>query len=142
MWEKRVPNCPLLNLPKTFTVNNFKIKLNMGCDCKTENVIYVLTCKLCKNYSGFYFGQTVLTLKTRVYNHQRCFSTLNDIYKKSALSYHIFEKHQENFENGLKNYDLGIVKCTAATSLDRAEDFYVRGSNADTVSINRYKVLR
>ena len=61
-------------------------------------------------------------------------------YTKSALSYHIRADHPEHFSKKLLNFDLGVIKTTAATNLDRMEDYYVELTKAD-LSLNRYKVV-
>ena len=62
-------------------------------------------------------------------------------YNYSALAIHIYEKHLDQFENKLKNFDMGIIKCVKPTSLSRLEDYYIYSTKADTISLNRYKAL-
>ena len=59
---------------------------------------------------------------------------------KSALSHHIYVDHPEHFHKKLLNFDLGVITSTAATNLDRKEDYYVELTKAD-LSLNRYKVV-
>ena len=61
------------------------------------------------------------------------------LYKKSALSLHIYKDHPEYVNKKLLNYSLGIIKSTAGLNLDRTEDYYVESLRAD-LSLNRYKV--
>ena len=68
-------------------------------------------------------GQTVNSARGRANGHR---SKFNDkAYTKSALSYHIRADHPEHFSKKLLNFDLGVIKTTAATNLDRMEDYYV-----------------
>ena len=60
---------------------------------------------------------------------------------KSALAYHIWDKHREHFHKKLDNFRVGIVKSTSPEGLDRAEDYFVYATKADTMGLNRYKVL-
>ena len=60
---------------------------------------------------------------------------------KSALAYHIWDKHREHFHKKLDNCRVGIVKSTSPEGLDRAEDYFVYATKADTMGLNRYKVL-
>ena len=68
-----------------------------------------------------------------------CFDVKNDNHKKSALSFHIFEKHKKDFEQGLENYNIGVIRSSAPMKLDILEDFYVRKTKAETRGLNRYK---
>ena len=40
-------------------------------------------------------------------------------YKLSALSYHIYDKHNKYFEDGLKNFNMGIIKQTSPQNLKK-----------------------
>ena len=54
---------------------------------------------------------------------------------------HIYDEHPDQFGNKLSNFDMGIVKCVKPTRLNRTEDYYIYLTNADTISLNRYKVV-
>ena len=73
----------------------------------------------------------------RANGHRACFT--EKLYKKSALSYHIFKDHPDYFCKKLSNYSVGVIKSTSGTGLDRAEDYYVESLKAD-LSLNLYKV--
>ena len=62
-------------------------------------------------------------------------------FRKSALSYHIYDEHPEHVMNELRNYKLGVVKTSNPMALDRTEDYYVELTNPD-LSLNRYKVTK
>ena len=62
-----------------------------------------------------------------------------DGYKKSALSFHIFEDHPDHVALELRNFSLGIIVSTSPQNLDRLEDFYVEWTDAE-LSLNRHKV--
>ena len=134
-----------MNQTKTIklnTANEIKIKFDFTLNCKTKNIIYLYSCKHCENNQGYYIGQTTSTCRERASGHRNCFKILNDKYKDSALSYHIFDKHEDKFGMKLENYNLGIIKTTRPTSLDRTEDYYISMTRADVLSINRYKVMK
>ena len=134
-----------MNLCSKLEINNFKVKLDFRCNCATKGVIYLALCKLCddpKNLNNFYWGQTRNSLMTRNNGHRSSFSVQLDKYDKSALSMHIFDKHLENFTDKLNNYNFGVVKHVAPTSLDRTEDFYIYSTEADIKGLNRYKVTK
>ena len=78
-------------------------------------------------------------LRERANGHRASFT--DGLYKKSALSFHTWDKHREHFQDKLDNFSVGIVKSTSPAELDRAEDYYVVATKADTVGLNRYKVL-
>ena len=136
--------CELMNLPKSVMlwkdhpVYKTQIKLDFRCNCKTENVIYLYVCKLCESNDSFYVGQTVNSARGRASGHRGCFKSRK--YTKSALSHHVFLDHPEHFNDKLSNFDLGVIKTTSATNLDRVEDYYVELTKAD-LSLNRYKVV-
>ena len=48
--------------------------------------------------------------------------------------------HPEHFHKRLLNFNCGVITSTAATNLDRKEDYYVELTKAD-LSLNRYKVV-
>ena len=52
----------------------------------------------------------------------------------------IFGKHREHFGNKLKNFRAGVVKQISPEGLERAEDYFVVATKADTMGLNRYKV--
>ena len=78
-------------------------------------------------------------VRERANGHRACFA--EDAYMKSAVAYHIWDKHRDNFHCRLENFRAGVVKCTSPEELDRVEDYYVVATKADTMGLNRYKVL-
>ena len=136
--------CGTMNLKKSVVlwkehpVYRTTIRLDFRCDCTTENVIYLFVCKWCESNNSFYVGQTVNSARGRSNGHRSHFNS--KAYTKSALSYHIYVDHPEHFHEKLLNFDMGVIKTTAATNLDRKEDYYVEITNAD-LSLNRYKVV-
>ena len=112
--------------------------LDFRCNCTTESVIYLYVCKLCTSNDSFYVGQTVNSARDRANGHRSKFTS--KAYTKSALSHHIYVDHPEHFHKKLLNFDLGVITSTAATNLDRKEDYYVELTKAD-LSLNRYKVV-
>ena len=96
---------------------------------------------ICNSPIEFYFGQTITTVHIRFNGHRSCFKTIDSKYILSALSLHIYEKHPEHFELKLDNFSAGIVKSSGPKSLNRLEDYYIYTSKADSISLNRYKVV-
>ena len=89
----------------------------------------------------FYVGQTINPLHIRLNNHRACFKLSNFKYEQSALSLHVFEKHVETFQDKLNNFNLGVITSTSPKDLNRKEDFYIYISKADSISLNRIKVI-
>ena len=133
--------CPIMNIEKNIVINGLPVKLDYSLNCGNEYVVYLYLCNLCENpcQDGFYFGQTVNCLRDRANGHRACFT--EELYVKSALAYHIWDKHREHFHCRLENFRVGVVKCTSPEELDRLEDYYVVATKADTMGLNRYKVL-
>ena len=135
--------CRVMTLPKTVTLwkndpkRKVNVKMDMRCNCVTENCIYLYVCKLCEENDGFYVGQTTNTCRTRANGHRSDFNFKD--YTKSALSYHVYDEHPDYVMEKLNNYRCGIVKASNPMALDRCEDYFVELTNAD-VSLNRYKV--
>ena len=95
-------------------------------------------CKLCVDNDSFYVGQTTNSSQKRANGHRACFTKKR--FKKSALSYHIYQDHPQFTSEKLSNYSMGVIKSVSAANLDRAEDYHVEHFNAD-LSLNRYKVV-
>ena len=117
----------MLGIERTVVVNGVTVRLDYSLDCGTEFIVYLYLCQHCDNpcRDGFYFGHSVNCLRERNNGHCACFTEI--LYKKSALSYHIWDKHREHFHHKLDNFRGGIVKSTSPADLERAEDFYVQG---------------
>ena len=136
--------CGVMNLNKNVTVwknqDAYKrtVKLDYRCDCSTECAIYMYVCKLCVDNDSFYVGQTTNSSQKRANGHRACFTKKR--FKKSALSYHIYQDHPQFTSEKLSNYSMGVIKSVSAANLDRAEDYHVEHFNAD-LSLNRYKVV-
>ena len=120
---------------------NFTIKPSKSLTCKSECVIYVAICKLCRD---FYFGKTMSEEHIRMNGHRDKFQP--DKYDKSALAMHIYTDHPDSigetpFE-GLGNYEVVLIETSSAEELRRREDYYIWITQADIRHLNRYKVSR
>ena len=133
--------CGVMEVDRCIVVNGIKIKLDYSLNCATDCVIYVYLCKHCEDpcKDGFYFGQTVNCMRERANGHRACFDEHS--YMKSALAFHIWDKHRDHFQNKLENFRGGVIKKVLPANLDRAEDYFVHATRADTMGLNRYKVL-
>ena len=75
-------------------------------NCKSSNVIDLALCTICDLVQdngdiNCYAVQTIQPLHKRVNGHWSCFDVNENlqICKKSALSKHAYESHQDNFDN-------------------------------------------
>ena len=132
--------CDVMNIESCVVIHGLTVKMDYSLNCGSESVIYLYLCNLCENpcHDGFYFGQTINCLRERANGHRSSFDEHS--YKKSALAYHIWDMHREHFYSKLLNFRGGLVKQTLPEGLDRAEDFFVVATKADTMGLNRYKV--
>ena len=135
----RCMTCEDMGLKKSEMINGHLIKLDFRLNCGSENVIYLYICKHCPKNKEFYFGQTDMCLRRRANGHRSCFT--EDKYMKSALSFHVWDKHREHLQGKLGNFRVGVVKSTSPEMLDRAEDYFVTLTNANVVGLNRYKAM-
>ena len=78
-------------------------------------------------------------MRERANGNRACFDEHS--YMKSALAFHIWDKHRDRFQNKLENFRGGVIKKVLPANLDRAEDYFVHATRADTMELNRYKVL-
>lgn len=118
------------------SVNGQACKLNMTLSCRDNNIIYVAQCKFC--LSGFYFGQTWLSLSNRMNNHRAGFK--KGQHSKSALALHIFESHNDKLDDKLDNFNIGIILKCNRDSLNMHEDIYIEKFKARIIGLNRCKV--
>ena len=141
---RRCGLCSSMTLPKKVKIADIHIKLDFSCCCTTESAMYLARCKNCieviDKSRNFYFGKTVTSVRNRMNGHREKFKLSN--YDKSALSYHIYDKHVDKFPDKLLNYDIGIIKAVSPHDLDRLEDFYIYSTKAETMGLNRYKSAR
>jgi hypothetical protein len=142
--KSRCSLCVSMTLPKKTIVNGFLVKMDFRCNCLTEHAIYLARCKNCMTpaelATNFYFGRTLNTVRTRCNGHRSKFKLSE--YDKSALSYHTYDKHVDKFTDKLLNYDIGVVKTSSPSSLERLEDYYIYETKADVYGLNRYKVAK
>ena len=64
---------------------------------------------------------------------------MNNLLSHSIFMMYIV--HPEHFELKLSNFDFGVIKSCSPKDLNRLEDFYIHSTMADTISLNRYKVV-
>ena len=73
------------NFQSTTTENIYPVQGRIS--CKTENVIYLITCNICQDQ---YIGQTKRELRKRFYEHRRALINFDQSY---AFTKHFLEEH-------------------------------------------------
>ena len=133
--------CNVMDVDRSVVVNGVQVKFDFSLNCGSDCIIYLYLCNHCEDSckDGFYFGQTVNSMRERANGHRACFN--KDSYMKSALAFHIWDKHREHFKHKMNNFREGVIKSVSPANLDRAEDYFVYATRADTMGLNRYKVL-
>ena len=129
--------CPLTGERKNIIVNNVRVGIHPGPNCKSDNVIYLWICKLCI-LENAYFGRTTQRCNDRTSGHRKCFND-ND-YLKSALSMHAKDKH--GMQMDLKNFKITIVKKVSPQNLKREEFRHIEKYRTQIYGLNRYKTTR
>ena len=92
--------CPYLSLDHFIKINNFYLPLDENVNCNTENLVYCISCKLCKN-GVFYIGETGRKASTRFKEH------LGDIKNfKPYIQYNPVVAYHFNLKGHCKERDL------------------------------------
>ena len=128
--------CPLVNTKDSVIVNNKKIIIPNYLNCKTQNAIYLWTCKLCENENN-YFGRTIQECHKRTNGHRVCFH--NGDFQKSALSMHSQELHPDN--SNLENFEIAVIKRVNVRNIKREEFRVIDKFRTNTLGLNRYKAM-
>ena len=126
---------------KASFVSNAGMKMNArGGNCKSKNIIYAVTCKLCHD-NNVYIGKTVLEIRNRINGHRaKCYDILRDIDRpdfilnpseisdEQILGAHLYLKHnlvkKEDFN---KSYIVDVVSHCDPKDLRVHEQFYILG---------------
>ena len=116
-----------------------KLNVSKTATCQTEDVTYVYICSGCKD---FYFGQTMSQFNVRMNGHRGKFDVHDDKYKKSALSFHMYEDHFDEFGCKTKFFNCAILDHVDPNRLNRRESYYIWKTQADIRHLNRMQVVR
>ena len=127
--------CLMIDEPNVESINGVPVIPAPG-NCKTKNIIYLVTCRLCKKP---YIGRTVQPLCDRMSGHRACFYKVLkqhsdvDIHSDEfSLGLHIANDHgccdQADFN---RLYQVQILENCSPSSLEKKEHYY----------IHRYKIL-
>ena len=120
--------CRLVGSVNVLDVNGVPIQCAPG-NCKTKNMIYLVTCKIC---SKPYFGRTVQSIGKRMGGHRECFYKVlaNEVVDLSkddySLGLHLVNDHgavdRENFN---ESFQVQIVEICSPSSLEKKEHLYI-----------------
>ena len=141
--SKRCLTCPMYKSSGSISVNSISFKIPNKFNCKTDNCIYLVVCKICRANGcsdNAYVGQTTQPLHCRMNGHRACFTLVGSKWEKSALSLHAFEKHPEEFS--LSNFEVTVLCQVGTLALDRQESFFIEKFRTNTRGLNRMVVRR
>ena len=125
--------CPLVHQENRFIVNGKSVLAPKYLNCKSKNIIYMWTCKLCWEA---YFGRTVQPCHNRTSGHRSCFN-VEDKWDKSALSMHARDVHQMNFS--LDIFNIAVIKKVSPQRIRREEFKFIDKYRTASLGLNRYK---
>ena len=125
--------CLMIDEPNVEEVNGIPVTPVPG-NCKTKNIIYLVTCRLCQKP---YIGRTVQPLCDRMSGHRACFYKVlrkhNDVDASSddySLGLHIANDHgcidQGDFN---RLYQVQIMENCSPSSLEKKEHCYIHKYN-------------
>ena len=126
--------CQLISDKDRIIINGVTAKPTGG-NCKTRNVIYCFSCKLC---GKAYVGRTVQPLHLRTGQHRRKYHDmlkdvhtclLDDKFRKDdefSLGIHLLEDHNLCNKSDFNNYELFILDICSPKSLELNEHRFIQ----------------
>ena len=127
--------CPQVSTQSKVVINDVPLRIPRHLNCKSKNVIYLWTCKLC-GLKEAYFGRTIQKCHLRTNGHRGCFD--EERWEKSALSMHAREVHQTQFS--LDIFEIAVVDKVSPQQLRRTEFKYIDKYRTLSFGLNRYQV--
>ena len=114
-------------------INGLPISAAPG-SCKTKNVIYLVSCRLC---SKPYFGRTVQIICKRMNGHRECYYKVlrnhDEVDVQSddySLGLHLVNEHGCTDENDFNRlYSVQIIENCSPSSLEKKEHCYIHKYN-------------
>ena len=119
----------------TTVASNGRTFKTAGGDCKSKNLVYAASCKLC-DFNNVYTGKSVTELRTRINGHRSKFNNILKAYKRnpnlvldleetddeSILGAHIFSVHNiVNIKQFDDTYNFDILHKCAPSNLRKNE---------------------
>ena len=133
MRGRKCQTCKMVSGSSTVKNNDVTVSAKGG-DCKTRNIVYAATCKLCPENS-VYVGKTVTTLSQRVNAHRSQYYKIlekktdirpEDIEDENVLGAHIFVKHKKRNKTDFDDCFLfDILTTCSPDSLRKNEQSYI-----------------
>ena len=121
--DVRCKVCDNLNESETFTstVNGSSYFINQKLNCSSINVVYLITCKVCKIQ---YVGQTCGKFRLRWNNYKTCQDKARQGHKVPQLSFH---KHflSQGHSGLLNDAEVKLIDKTDPFSPTEREDFWI-----------------
>ena len=125
--------CHLIDEPNILEVNGVPVEPAPG-TCKSRNVIYLVSCRLC---SKPYFGRTVQQICKRMNGHRECFYKVlrkhEDVDVQSddySLGLHLVNEHNCVDEADFNRlYRVQILENCSPSSLEKKEHCYIHKYN-------------
>ena len=124
--------CQLIGAQSVDEVNGRRVSCAPGF-CKTNNTIYLFSCKLC--YKA-YFGRTTQQLGKRTNGHRECFyqilrnGNIDESKDDYSLGLHLFHEHGLSSPRDFnEHYTLQIIEVCSPSLLEKKEHNYIHGYN-------------
>ena len=125
--------CQMISEANIDEVNGLPVTTAPG-NCKTKNVIYLVSCRLCKKT---YFGRTVQLICKRMSGHRECYYKVlrkpDDVDVHSddfSLGLHIANEHGCTDEGDFNRlYNVQIIENCSPSSLEKKEHCYIHKYN-------------
>ena len=136
--------CKVVSQCSTVRNNDRKVSTQGG-NCKSRNIIYAATCKLCTK-NNVYVGKTVTCLNQRVNGHRSKFYEIlesskknsgfsldkpGDIEDENVLGAHLFTVHQKKERTDFNDCFMFDILCsTSPENIRKSEQFYIEKLNS------------
>lgn len=131
--------CKLVSGTSCVTNNSNTVRTQGG-DCKSRNIVYAATCKLC-TVNNVYVGKTVSTLSQRVNGHRSKFYDILGLYSSNSnfspygpgdcddenvLGAHLFTVHNKREKSDFNDNIMFDILCsTSPDNIRKSEQFYI-----------------
>ena len=136
---RKCKTCKLVSGTPSVTNNNTTVKTQGG-NCKTRNIIYAASCKLCTK-NNVYVGKTICTLAYRINGHRTSYYGIlksfrnnsnvrpigpGDSNDENVLGAHLFTVHNKRGDSDFdENFEFDIICSTSPENLRKSEQFYI-----------------
>jgi len=113
---KKCQSCDIITECDSFesTTLNKTFKIKTDCNCSTKDIVYLITCKICKLQ---YVGETGQKLRDRINNHKSTIRT----YKHTPIALHFNSPHHTI-------HDLSVIPIEVLTTNNifdrRSREYY------------------